>query len=121
MKKIVVAVTAVAAFSFSAVAQEAKPAHQQPASGQHEDHHEKKDEIYLKEGKVVSRVAGKETTVEKDITVKNGTVVSANGTVKTADGKTVTLKEGDVVSQDGKVWNKKELHDQNKVLKSETK
>ena len=122
MKKIVVAVAAVAAFSFSAVAQEAKPAaaHQQPASGQHEEHNEKKDEIYLKEGKVVSRVAGKETTVEKDLTLKNGTVVMANGTVKTADGKTVTLKEGDVVNQDGKIWNKKEMHDQNKVLKSET-
>jgi len=122
MKRIVVAVAAVAAFSFSAVAQEAKPAaHQQPASGQHEEHHEKKDEIYMKDGKVMSMVAGKETMVEKDLTLKNGTVVMANGTVKMTDGKTVTLKEGDVVSQDGKVWNKKEMHEQHKVMKSEVK
>ena len=100
-------------------------AQQQPGSGQHEEHKEKKDEIYFKDGKLVSRVAGKETAVEKDITLKNGTVVMANGTVKMTDGKTVTLKEGDVINQEGKIWSKKEMHDheheQNKVLKSETK
>jgi|SRR3954470_24194333 hypothetical protein len=116
MKKIVVAVAVVAAFSFSAVAQEAKT----PAAAQnHEQHDQKKDEIYLKDGKLVSKVDGKETAVEKDITLKNGTVVMANGTVKTTDGKTVTLKEGDVVSTEGKIWNKKEMHEQNKVMKSE--
>ena len=115
MKKIVVAVAAVVAFSFSASAQEAKSA--QPAA-QHHDQKEKKDEIVYKEGKVVQKVNGTETVVEKDITLKNGTVISANGTVKHADGTTVALKEGDVVNQDGKVWNKKEAHDQ-KVMKGE--
>jgi lactam utilization protein B len=116
MKKIVVAVAAVAAFSFSAIAQEAKS----PTAAQnHEQQKEKKDEIYLKDGKLVSRVDGKETAVEKDVTLKNGTVVMANGTVKTTDGKTVTLKEGDVINPEGKIWNKKEMHEQNKVMKSE--
>lgn len=117
MKKIVVAVAAVVAFSFSAVAQEAKPAQQQP-SAQHQDHKEKKDEILYKEGKLVQRVNGVETAVEKDITLKNGAIVQPNGTVKNADGTTVALKEGDVVNLDGKVWNKKEAKEQ-KVMKGE--
>ncbi len=113
MKKIVVAVAVMAAFSFSANAQEGKQAGSEAQHQQHDAKAEKKDEIFLKDGKLQSRVEGKVTPVEKDITLKNGTVVSANGTVKTPDGKTVTLKEGDVVNYaDGKVWNKKEAHEQ---------
>jgi D-lyxose ketol-isomerase len=117
MKKIVVAVAAVAVFSFSASAQEAKPAQQQP-SAQHHEQHEKKDEFVMKDGKLTQRVNGQESVVEKDVTLKNGTVVMANGTVKHADGKTTTLKDGDCVSMEGKVWNKKEAHE-NKVMKGE--
>lgn len=111
MKKILVAVAVMAAFSFGAYAQEGKQATGTAAPQQHENKAEKKDEIIFKDGKLESRVDGKVTPVEKDITLKNGTVVTANGTVKTPDGKTITLKEGDVVNQDGKVWNKKEMHD----------
>lgn len=114
MKKILVAVAAVAVFSFGASAQEAKPAQQHDQ--QHHD--QKKDEIFLKDGKVTQRVNGKESIVEKDITLKNGAVVTADGHLKTADGKVVALKEGDVVSQEGKVWSKKEAHE-NKVMKGE--
>jgi hypothetical protein len=111
MKKIVVAVAVISAFSFSASAQEGKQP-TTPNAQQHDAQVEKKDEITFKNGKLESRVDGKVTPVEKDITLKNGTVVTANGTVKTPDGKTITLKEGDVVSAEGKVWNKKEAHEQ---------
>jgi D-lyxose ketol-isomerase len=115
MKKIVVTVAVMAAFSFGASAQEGKQAPSAPAPEHHEAQVEKKDEIMLKDGKLQARMDGKVTPVEKDITLKNGTVVLANGTVKTPDGKTVTLKEGDCVNMEGKIWNKKEAHDQ-KVL-----
>jgi hypothetical protein len=116
MKKIVVAVAAVAVFSFGASAQEAKPAQQQNA--QHHDQKEKKEEFVMKDGKLTQHVNGQESIVEKDVTLKNGTVVMANGTVKHPDGRTTTLKEGDVVSLEGKVWNKKEAHE-NKVMKGD--
>jgi uncharacterized protein YdeI (BOF family) len=112
MKKIVVAVAVMAAFSFGAYAQEGKQATGAAAPQQHDNKAaEKKDEIMMKDGKLEARMDGKVTPVEKDITLKNGTVVTANGTVKTPDGKTITLKDGDCVNMEGKVWNKKEAHD----------
>jgi hypothetical protein len=111
MKKIVVAVAVMAAFSFGARAQEGKQATGAAAPQQHENRAEKKDEIMMKDGKLEARMDGKVTPVEKDITLKNGTVVTANGTVKTPDGKTIALKDGDCVNMEGKVWNKKEAND----------
>jgi hypothetical protein len=117
MKKIVVAVAALVAFSFNASAQESKPAHPQQST-QHHDQKEKKDEIMMKDGKVIQKMDGKEMVVEKDITLKNGTVVMPDGTVKHADGTTVALKEGDYVNMEGKIWNKNEKHEP-KVMKGE--
>jgi ribosomal protein L14 len=69
----------------------------------HKMHHQMKDCVMMKEGKMIQMKDGKEMEMKQDMTMSNGAVVMKNGNVKKKDGTTVMLKNGDCVMMDGTV------------------
>jgi len=69
----------------------------------HKMHHQMKDCVMMKDGKMIQVKDGKNMTLAQDITMSDGSVVMANGSLKKKDGTTVMLKNGDCVMMDGTV------------------
>ena len=69
----------------------------------HKMHHQMKDCVMMKNGKLLQMKDGKTMDFSQDITLTDGTMIMKDGTVKKKDGNTVTLKEGDCVMMDGTV------------------
>jgi len=66
-------------------------------------HHQMKDCVMMKEGKMIQMKDGKTMDLTQDVTMTDGSVVMANGSLKKKDGTTVELKNGDCVMMDGTV------------------
>lgn len=69
----------------------------------HKMHHQMKDCVMMKKGKLLQMKDGKTIDFSKDITLTDGTQIMKDGTVKKKDGTTVTLKDGDCIMMDGTV------------------
>jgi len=63
----------------------------------------KKDNIMMKDGKLLQTKDGKTAELTEDVTLPNGTVVMKDGNVKMKDGTTKMLKDGDQIWMDGKM------------------
>lgn len=66
-------------------------------------HHEMKDCIEMKDGKVVVMKGSMVSALSNDLTLTNGTIVKSDGTVKSSDGTTTKLQEGEKIDMDGKM------------------
>ena len=65
------------------------------------NHHEMKDCVHMKDGKMMMMKDGKEMAMEKEMTMKDGSKVLTDGTHVMKDGKKMKLKDGDMVMMDG--------------------
>ena len=65
--------------------------------------HTKKDQVMMKDGKMMAMKDGKMMMMDDDMTMSNGTMVMKDGTVKMKDGKTMMMKEGQSMTMDGKM------------------
>ncbi len=60
-----------------------------------------KDGVFMKDGKVMETMAGKTTSLMKDVTLKDGTKIMMDGSILMKDGTKGMLKNGDLYDLDG--------------------
>jgi hypothetical protein len=101
MRKIMIAITAVA-LSCSAMAQtKMDDAHMDKMS--QKSMSKMHDCVMMKDGKMVTMVNGKTMPMKATTKMSNGTKVMLDGTCKMKDGKSMMLKEGQCVMINGEV------------------
>ncbi len=72
-----------------------------PASHQSDMHHDMKDCVMMKDGKMMMMMGGKTMPMTKDMKMGNGTSVSMKGECMMADGKKMMMKNGDCMDMNG--------------------
>ena len=108
MKKLIIALVAVAFSATVVFAQTEKKAESKPATKT-----EKKPATHcyaMKDGAMVHCMGTASEPMSKDATLKNGSTVSTKGEVKMKDGKKVMLANGQCIDVSGKIGDFDKMH-----------
>lgn len=115
MKKIIFLL----AFIFSAHCLLAQDTSMNNKNMMHNNMHKMKDCVYMKNGKMIEMMNGKNMIMDKDMKLKSRTIVMTDGTVKMKDGSTKRKMEGECMYMYRKMENMKMDH--NMIMRVSTK